>query len=113
MTLPRPPKRYQDFVTRFPRLGDAWEAINEAGADGPVDEPTRRMIKLAVAIGAMREGAVNSNVRKALAIGITVAEIEQVVALSAGTLGLPSTVAIFSWVSDCIAREQSRGEEES
>ena len=108
MALPKPPKRYQDFVTRYPRLGDAWDAINDAGADGPLDEKTRRLIKLAVAVGAMREGAVNSNVRKALAIGIGVEQIEQVVALSAGTLGLPSTVAVFSWISDCIERERSR-----
>ena len=111
MSLPRPPKRYQDFIRRYPRLGDAWDAINDAGADGPIEERTRRLIKLAVAVGAMREGAVNSNVRKALAIGISVEEIEQVVALSAGTLGLPSTVAVYSWVSDCIAKEQSRNEE--
>ena len=29
-------------------------------------------------------------------------EIEQVVALSSGTLGMPSTVAAFSWVSDVL-----------
>jgi alkylhydroperoxidase/carboxymuconolactone decarboxylase family protein YurZ len=106
MALPKPPKRYQEFVARYPRLGDAWEAINDAGADGPIDERTRRLVKLAVAVGAMREGAVHSSVRKALAMGITVEEIEQIVALSAGTLGLPSTVAVYSWVTDYIRREE-------
>jgi alkylhydroperoxidase/carboxymuconolactone decarboxylase family protein YurZ len=35
-------------------------------------------------------------------MGITPAEIEQVVALAAGTLGLPSTVACFTWVQDVL-----------
>ena len=46
------------------------------------------MVKLGIAIGAMREGAVHSSVRKALASGITKKEVDQVIALAAGTLGL-------------------------
>jgi alkylhydroperoxidase/carboxymuconolactone decarboxylase family protein YurZ len=99
-SLPKPPKSYVRFVRRYPKLDVAWRAINEAGEEGPIDEKTRRLIKLGIAIGAMREGAVHSNVRKALALGITLEEIEQVIALAAGTLGLPSTVAVFSWVHD-------------
>jgi alkylhydroperoxidase/carboxymuconolactone decarboxylase family protein YurZ len=45
---------------------------------------------------------VHSSVRKALAAGIAVEEIEQVVALAASTLGMPSTVAVFTWVHDVI-----------
>jgi alkylhydroperoxidase/carboxymuconolactone decarboxylase family protein YurZ len=39
-------------------------------------------------------------VRKAFAMGITREEVEQVIALAAGTLGMPSTVAIYSWARD-------------
>ena len=56
-------------------------------------------MKLGIAIGAMREGAIHSSVRKALVMGVTRTEIEQVIALAAGTLGLPSTVAVFTWVA--------------
>lgn len=52
----------------------------------------------------MREGAVHAGVRKALAQGISRAEIEQIIALAAGTLGLPATVAIYSWVQEVLAR---------
>ena len=97
---PKPPKTYETFVRRYPKLGKAWEKIGEAGSDGPLDDKTVRLIKLAIAIGAMREGAVHSGVRKALASGITVEEIEQVIALGAGTLGMPATVAVFSWAHD-------------
>lgn len=97
---PQPPKTYEKFVERYPKLAEAWEKIGEAGREGPLDGRAARLIKLAVAIGAMREGAVHSGVRKALASGITIEELEQVVALAAGTLGLPSTVAVFSWIHD-------------
>ena len=98
--LPPPPKTYRDFVKRFPKLGVAWERIAEAGAEGPLDEKTIRLIKLGIAIGALREGAIHSSIRKAQALGITRDEIEQVIALAAGTLGLPATVAVFSWAND-------------
>ena len=96
----QPPKTHEEFVQRFPKLAEAWEKISEAGREGPLDSRTARLIKLGVAIGAMREGAVHSSVRKALADGITVEELFQTVALAASTLGLPSTVAVFTWVRD-------------
>lgn len=102
--LPKPPKRYSDFVTRFPELGQAWDLIGEAGRKGPIDERNARLIKLAVAIGAMREGAVSASVRKAVAIGISREEMEQVVALATGTLGLPSAVAVHSWIAKAFER---------
>lgn len=101
----QPPKRYRDFVARFPKLGEAWDSIHEAGAAGPLDARTQRLLKFAVAIGAMREGAAHASVRKALSQGITREELEQVVALAAGTLGLPSTVAAYSWVLDVVEKE--------
>jgi len=97
---PKPPKAYEAFVKRYPKMGQAWECIAEAGKDGPLDEKTIRLVKLAIAIGALREGAVHASVRKALSMGITREEIEQVIALAGGTLGLPATVAVFSWVED-------------
>jgi alkylhydroperoxidase/carboxymuconolactone decarboxylase family protein YurZ len=97
---PKPPKVYERFVRRYPKLGEAWESIAQAGGEGPIDSKTARLIKLAVAIGAMREGAVHSGVRKAVATGVSKEEIEQIVALAASTLGMPSTVAVFTWVHD-------------
>lgn len=97
---PKPPKAYEEFVQRFPKLGQAWDAIAEAGSEGPLDPKTRRLIKLAVAVGAMREGAVRASVRKALAAGVAPAELEQVVALAAGTIGLPAAVAVFTWMRE-------------
>ncbi|MFQ5676522.1 MAG: carboxymuconolactone decarboxylase family protein [bacterium] len=104
-STPKPPKVYQEFVSHYPKLAEAWDTIAEAGSAGPLDEKTVRLIKLAIAIGAMREGAVHASIRKALAMGIALEELGQVVALAAGTLGLPSTVAIYSWVKDVLNKE--------
>jgi len=97
---PKPPATYDAFVKRYPKLGQAWDAIHEAGEEGPLDAKAARLVKLAIAIGALREGAIHSSVRKARAMGITTQEIEQVIALAAGTLGLPATVAVYSWIAD-------------
>lgn len=105
--LPRPPKSYQRFVTRFPKASEAWDNLAEAGRDGPLDLKTQRLAKLGIAIGGMREGAVHSAVRKALAAGATPDELEQVVVLAAPTIGLPSTVAAHCWVLEEIEKQQS------
>lgn len=101
---PKPPKAYNDFVNRFPKLAKAWEALALAGQEGPLDERTIRLVKLALAIGALREGAVSACARKAAAAGVPRREIDQVVSLAAGTIGLPSTVAAHTWVSAALRR---------
>jgi len=96
----RPPAAHQAFVARYPRLGRAWDLAGEEGSEGPLDAKTQRLLKLAIAIGAMREGAVHSGVRKAKDAGATLEEVEQVIALAATTIGFPSAVAIWTWVRD-------------
>jgi alkylhydroperoxidase/carboxymuconolactone decarboxylase family protein YurZ len=98
--LRKPPSAFLEFTKRFPKLGSAWEQLGDAGREGPLDDKTTRLVKLGIAIGCLREGAVHSAARKALAAGASRAEIEQVVALAASTLGLPSTVAVFTWLRD-------------
>ena len=105
-TVSAPPKMYETFNKRYPKLKQAYELIAQAGKDGPLDERTARLIKLGIVMGAMREGAVHANVRKALTLGISKEEIEQVVCLAARTLGLPSTVAVYSWIQDVLKKEQ-------
>lgn len=97
---PAPPAAHTAFVKRFPKLSQAWDLIAEAGREGGLDERTARLIKLAVAIGAGREGAVHASARKAFALGIPREELEQVVALAAGTIGLPAAVAAHTWIAD-------------
>jgi hypothetical protein len=57
-----------------------WKAFNELGSRcheaGPLDEKTRRLVKLALSIGARLEGAGHSVVRNAYNVGITQEEID-------------------------------------
>ena len=103
--MPKPPDTFIEFTQRFPKLAEAWRLAGEAGTGGPLDEKTARLVKLAVAMGCLREGAVHSAVRKALASGVSRAEIEQVIALAASNLGFPATVAVYSWVRDELPKE--------
>jgi alkylhydroperoxidase/carboxymuconolactone decarboxylase family protein YurZ len=48
------------------------------------------------------EGGVHAHTRKALKAGCTPDEIKHTVMLALPTLGLPSTMAAFSWVEDII-----------
>lgn len=100
--MPKPPGLHQQFVDQFPKLEQAWELIADAGREGPLDEETARLVRLGVAIGAMREGAVHASVRKALALGIEPAALYQAVALASGTVGLPAAAATYSWVREVI-----------
>lgn len=101
-----PPAKYQQFVARFPKLGQAWGLCAEAGKEGPLSEKTTRLVKLAMSMAAMREGAVHSGVRRALELGIGRDEIEQLVALLPGTIGFPGAAAVYTWVQDVLAKRK-------
>jgi alkylhydroperoxidase/carboxymuconolactone decarboxylase family protein YurZ len=106
--LPKPPDTYREFTQRFPKVGKAWELLGDAGLEGPLDEKTARLVKLGIAIGCMREGAVHSAARKALARGASREAIEQVITLAGSTLGLPATVAVYTWVRDVLEKANGR-----
>jgi 4-carboxymuconolactone decarboxylase len=101
---PKPPDTFTEFARRFPELAASWKLAGEAARQGPLDNRTCRLVKLAVAVGALREGAVHSAVRRALAAGLTPAEVEQVVALSASTIGFPAAVAAYTWARDVVGQ---------
>jgi 4-carboxymuconolactone decarboxylase len=97
----RLPKPVQDFRKRYPEV---WKAFNELGdrchAAGPLDEKTRRLVKVALSMGAGLEGATHSAIRNARRAGITLDEINHVAVLAVSTLGLPAAIRAFTWASD-------------
>lgn len=106
--LPKPPRAFDEFSETFPALRRAWDALGDAAKDGPLDARTVRLIKLGVAVGAMREGAVHSSARKALALGVTREELDQVVAIASSIIGMPSSVAVWTWMRDSEAKKGRR-----
>ena len=101
------PKAVNDFRKRHP---DVWKAFNELGERcheaGPLDEKSRRLVKLALSIGAGLEGATHSAVRNALTSGITAKEIDHVAVLAISTLGLPSATRAMTWIADSFRGKQ-------
>ncbi len=97
------PKPYQKFLKAYPEVGKHYEALGKSvHAAGPLDEKTRALIKLSISVGAQREGAVHSHVRKALDAGVSPEEIRHSVLLSLPTLGLPAMMAALTWVEDML-----------
>ena len=95
------PKPVNKFSKQYPKI---WEAFNELGKRcheaGPLEDKTRRLIKLALSIGAGLEGATHSAVRNARRTGITADEIDHVALLAVTTLGLPAATRAMTWIGD-------------
>ena len=101
----QPPPKFADFRSRYPEIWDAFSTLagrcHESG--GPLDEKSRRLVKLGLAIGARHEGAVHSAVRHALNAGVSPAELFHVAILSITTIGWPSAQAAVSWIHDIVS----------
>lgn len=93
-TAQRIAKQHPDVWAALQQLGTA---VNQAG---PLDPRTKRLVHLALAIGANSHGGVHSHARRGLDEGVTPAELEHVALLAATTLGWPQAVKGLAWVKD-------------
>ena len=99
------PGKYKEFVTRFPELGEAHEAVAKAVQSyGPLDRKICELIKIGISVGASLETATKSHVRQALQHGASEAEIEQTVLLAMNTCGWPRCVQGYTWARQQIER---------
>jgi 4-carboxymuconolactone decarboxylase len=98
--LPESVLRFRD---RYPKL---WEAFDRLGTEchqaGPLDEKTRRLVKLALAVAHRHEGAVHSAVRNALASGVSAAEMRHAALLAITTIGWPAAFAALTWIEEAL-----------
>jgi alkylhydroperoxidase/carboxymuconolactone decarboxylase family protein YurZ len=89
-------REHPDVWDAYGRLGEATEKA------GPLDARTIRLLKLALAVGAGRQGAVHSHARRGLKLGLTPAELRQVALLAIPSLGWSAGVAALSWVDEVV-----------
>jgi alkylhydroperoxidase/carboxymuconolactone decarboxylase family protein YurZ len=102
MTTPLPAGAAR-LAEQFPDIWSRYQALGEAcSTAGPLDAKTRRLVKLALALGAGAEGAVHSHVRRAQAEQIGNDELRHVALLAITTLGFPAAAAGLSWISDLL-----------
>lgn len=84
-----------------PDLWRAYQALGEAASRaGPLNERERRLVNLAFALGADSQGATHSHTRRALAEGLSAAELDHVAFLAITTLGWPHAIRGLSWMRD-------------
>ncbi len=95
----------QKFAERYPEVWNAYNQLGEASAKaGPLDERTQRLVKLAIAIGTEREGAVHAHARRALKAGISPEELIHVAILAITTIGWSGAFAAITWINDMVEK---------
>jgi 4-carboxymuconolactone decarboxylase len=100
------PFSYERFKREYPEIEREYDRLaKKCHASGPLNEKTRRLIKLGVAIGSESDGAVKSHTRRAMAIGITREEIRHATLLALTTIGFPKMIATLNWVHDVFEEE--------
>lgn len=90
-----------EIAHEHPELWAAYQQLGRATGDaGPLDDRSRRLVNLALAIGADSEGATHSHTRRGLSEGIAKEELEQVAYLAITTLGWPQAIRALTWIRD-------------
>jgi len=99
--MPKPSNAAEQIHTKYPAIWQAFSNLAQACHDaGPLDEKTRRLVKLAIAVGVGTEGGTHSAVRHAAEAGVTMEEMEHVVLLSITTVGVPAAGRALTWIHD-------------
>ncbi len=102
------PARFQKFGKDYPDVMKAYEALATATQEaGPLDLKTRALVKLGIAAGAWREGALHSHTRRALAAGCPPEEVRHAILLTTTTLGFPSMMAAMTWADDVLKPKEA------
>jgi alkylhydroperoxidase/carboxymuconolactone decarboxylase family protein YurZ len=97
------PKIYIQIRETYPEIAEAYDALGDAAhRAGPLEQDTRQLIKLALAIGGGLEGATHAHTRRAVEMGISSEAIRHVALLSITTLGFPQAVRALTWVNDIL-----------
>ncbi|MEX0665158.1 MAG: carboxymuconolactone decarboxylase family protein [Acidimicrobiia bacterium] len=97
------PEIYRTFRDQFPEVAASLDALGRATEQaGPLDERTQRLVKLGIALGALAEGAVRSNSRKALDAGATIEDLRHVALLAITTRGFPAAIAGLDWIEEVV-----------
>lgn len=104
------PEVVEQFAVAQPAVWHAYNELGEAVAQaGPLDAKTQRLIKLALAVGAGREGAVRSHARQGRKAGLSLEEMNQVAMLGITTVGWPQAFAAHCWIGEALGTVKPKG----
>jgi 4-carboxymuconolactone decarboxylase len=100
------PEWFQMFATKYPNVMKAYENFaEECHRSGPLSPRDRALVKLGIAAGSHAEGSVNSQVRKALDLGMQPDEIRQAIILATTAIGFPKMMAALQWAENILNHE--------
>lgn len=97
------PEHFEAFKTEFSDVYEAYQKLGEAcHEEGPLDEVTRRLVKLGMAVAMGSEGAVHAQVRRALEEGVSEDQLKHVAILAIPSIGFPRAMAALTWIKDLL-----------
>jgi 4-carboxymuconolactone decarboxylase len=103
------PKIYVAFHGAHPVVAEAFDELGRATEQaGPLDARTQRLVKVALAVGSLSEGAVRSNARKALGAGDTAADLRHVALIVITSCGFPTAIAGLGWIEEVLGDTEER-----
>ena len=98
------PSTAGELADRYPDVWEQYSGLGKACSEaGPIDDETKRLLKIALAAGSESEGAVHSHVRRAVDEGVDPETLRHVAILSIPTLGFPKAMATLTWIDDIVA----------
>lgn len=90
-----------ELAEEYPEVWEQYANLGKACSEsGPIEDETKRLVKLSLAVGSQSEGAVHSHVRRALDEGVDPETLRHVAILSIPTLGFPKAMAAMTWIDD-------------
>ena len=95
------PEFLQKVVARYPEVWEKYGDLGKTvGSLSGLDERSQKLAKLAIAIGAGREGAVHSHARRCKRDGFSADELYHVALLAITSVGWSGAIAALSWIDD-------------
>jgi alkylhydroperoxidase/carboxymuconolactone decarboxylase family protein YurZ len=97
------PRFLQKVIQRYPEVWQSYENLGkEITSIGALDSKTQHLVKLSIAIGAGREGAVHSHTKRCVKAGIPNEQMFQTAMLAVTTIGWSGAMAALSWINDIV-----------
>jgi AhpD family alkylhydroperoxidase len=97
------PQFVRKVIERYPEVWNKYDSLKEEiRSIDALDDKTQSLVKLAIAIGARREGAVHSHTRRCRKAGVTDEELFHTALQAVTTIGWSGAMAGLSWVNDVV-----------
>lgn len=95
------PEFLKKVIDRYPEVWQEYGNLSQViKLLKGLDDKSQRLVKLGIAVGAGRQGAVHSHTRKCRRAGFRNDELYHVALLAITTIGWSGAIAALSWIND-------------